>query len=79
MVDVEPWPEKEPKDDRKRLKAAVTIAEQLALTVNDAAQLAGLPRNFIEQSVDAGKLKAFKVGKVSYVKRSDLEAFIQSL
>lgn len=78
MVDVEPWPEKNTEHPRSRSRG-VSIAEQLALSLNDAAQLAGLPRNFIEQSVDAGTLKAFKVGKVSYVKRSDLEAFIQSL
>lgn len=78
MVDVEPWPEKKGREQRKE-KRAVRIAEQLALSLNDAAELAGLPRSFIEQSVESGKLKAFKVGNVSYVKRSDLEAFIQSL
>lgn len=78
MVDVEPWPEKRA-DHAPRAGRGVTIAEQLALSLSDAAQLAGLPRNFIEQSVETGKLKAFKVGNVSYVKRSDLEAFIQSL
>lgn len=77
MVDVEPWPEKKPGHPEKENK--VRIAEQLALTLNEAAQLAGLPRNFIEQSVEAGKLKAFKIGPASYIKRSDLEEFIQSL
>jgi len=79
MVDIEPWPEKESVTGRKSARSAVPIAEQLALNINDAAQLAGLPRNFIASSIESGKLKAFKVGKVSYVKRSDLEAFIQSL
>lgn len=77
MVDVEPWPEKKPVHTEKENK--VRIAEQLALTLKEAAQLAGLPRRFIEQSVEAGKLKAFKIGTASYIKRSDLEAFIQSL
>lgn len=77
MVDVEPWPEKKPEHPEKENK--VRIAEQLALTLKEAAQLAGLPRSFIEQSVEAGKLKAFKIGTASYIKRSDLEAFIQSL
>lgn len=78
MVDIEPWPEKKARDQQKE-KRAVRIAEQLALSLNEAAELAGLPASFIEQSVQSGKLKAFKVGDVSYVKRSDLEAFIQSL
>lgn len=78
MVDVEPWPEKKARDQQKE-KRGVRIAEQLALSLNEAAELAGLPPRFIEQSVQSGKLKAFKVGDVSYVKRSDLEAFIQGL
>ena len=76
MVDVEPWPEKKPGHPESK---AVRIAEQLVLTLKEAAQLAGLPRSFIEQSVEAGKLKAFKIGTASYIKRSDLEMFIQSL
>lgn len=78
MVDVEPWPEKKPGHSEKENKA-VRIAEQLALTLKEAAQLAGLPRSFIEQNVEAGKLKAFKIGTAFYIKRSDLEAFIKSL
>ena len=76
MVDMEPWPEKRP--ERKRAKPAVAVAEQLVLSIHDAAQLAGLPHSFIVKSIESGKLKAFKVGRVSYVKRSDLEAFVQS-
>lgn len=78
VVDVEPWPEKKPGHQEKENRA-VRIAEQLALSLKEAAQLAGLPRMFIEQSVEAGKLKAFKIGNAPYIKRSDLEAFIQSL
>jgi excisionase family DNA binding protein len=79
MVDVEPWPQKHRQQEKRANKPAMSIAEQLALSINDAAQLAGLPRSFILKSIESGKLKAFKVGRVSYVKRSDLEAFIQSL
>lgn len=78
IVDVEPWPEKKSRDQQKD-KRAVRIAEQLALSLNEAAELAGLLPSFIEQSVQSGKLKSFKVGDVCYVKRSDLEDFIQSL
>ena len=78
IVDVEPWPEKKPPSPQKQ-ERSVTISEQLALTLADAAKLAGLPRSFIEQSVHEGRLKAFKIGTASYVKRSDLELFIQSL
>jgi hypothetical protein len=78
VVDVEPWPERKSRD-QQRDKRAVRIAEQLALSLSEAADVAGLPPIFIEQSVQSGKLKSFKVGDVSYVKRSDLEAFIQSL
>jgi excisionase family DNA binding protein len=78
VVDIEPRPEKKSGPQHKQDRA-VTISEQLALTVGDAAKLAGLPRLFIEQCVQEGKLKAFKVGNASYVKRSDLEAFVQSL
>jgi excisionase family DNA binding protein len=78
IVDVEPWPDKKTGPPEKH-ERSVAISEQLALTLGDAAKLAGLPRSFIEESVQQGKLKAFKVGKASYVKRSDLEAFIQDL
>lgn len=76
-VDVEPWPEKRSREQQKEKR--VRVAEQLALSLNEAAELAGLPPNFIDQSVQSGKLKSFKVADVYYVKRSDLEAFIQSL
>lgn len=57
----------------------VPIADRLTLSLNDAVQLSGLPRSFIEQNIRSGKLKALRIGRVWYVKRAELDAFVKNL
>jgi excisionase family DNA binding protein len=75
MVEMAPWPKK----GRQPGANQVPIADRLTLTLNDAAQLSGLPRSFVVQSVHGGKLKAIKLGRSHYVKRSDLDDFVRNL
>lgn len=71
MVEIEP---------RHRMaRDTVPIADRLALNLDEAAQLSGLPRSFIVQSIHRGKLHSIKIGRSQYVKRRDLNKFVQSL
>ena len=76
IVQMEPgWRKRrEPEAD-----ATVPIADRLMLSVNEVAQLSGLPRNFIVQNIRSGNLKAIRIGRSEYVKRSDLDQFVQEL
>jgi len=74
MVEMEP----RRKEPQKHMNP-VAIADRLTLTLTDAVQLSGLPRNFIAQSIRSGKLKALRIGRVWHVKRAELDAFVQNL
>ena len=76
VVDMEPWPTK---DKRKSSHNPVPIADRLTLRVNEAVQLSGLPHTYILENIRAGKLKAIRIGRAWYIKRSDLSEFVQSL
>jgi excisionase family DNA binding protein len=77
MVDMQPRPAAEP--PRRTMAKTVPIVDRLTLTIAEAAQLSGLPRKFIADSVRSGTLKSVKVGRIAFVKRSDLNEFVQSL
>lgn len=77
MVDMQQRPSTEP--PRRTMAKSVPIVDRLALTIAEAAQLSGLPRKFLLQSLRAGVLKAVKIGRISFIKRSDLNEFVQSL
>lgn len=57
----------------------VPVADRLVLTVEDAVRLSGLPRRFIVENIKKGKLKSITIGKRHYVKRADLNEFVQGL
>jgi len=73
---VELKPRREPEG---RGANGVPIADRLTLSVDDAAQLSGLPRSFIVKNIRCGKLKAIRIGRSYHVKRHDLDSFVQSL
>ena len=77
MVDMQQRPLAEP--PRRTMAKSVPIVDRLALTIADAAQLSGLPRKYLLQSLRAGVLKSVKIGRISFIKRSDLNEFVQSL
>ena len=58
---------------------AVPLADRLTLSVDETAQLSGLPRSFIIKNIHDGKLKAIRIGRSYHVKRSDLDQFVQGL
>jgi excisionase family DNA binding protein len=74
MVEMEPR-----RKGRERETQAVPVADRLTLTVDDAAHLAGLPRSFIVENIHSGKLKAITIGRRYYIKRVDLNEFVQKL
>ena len=64
---------------RDREAKGVPIADRLTLTVDDAVQLSGLPRSFIAGNIHAGKLKAIRIGRRHFIKRADLNQFVEKL
>jgi excisionase family DNA binding protein len=76
-----PMVEMEPRRRKRGGREAepVPIGERLTLGVADAVQLSGLPRSFIVENIRRGKLKAIKIGRQHYVKRSDLNQFVEEL
>ena len=57
----------------------VPIVDRLTLTLAEAAQLSGLPRKFLGESVRSGALKSIKIGRIVFIKRNDLNEFVYSL
>jgi len=76
-VDMPPRPAPEPA--RRATPKTVPIVDRLALTLAEAAQLSGLPRKFLAESLRSGALKSVKIGRIAFIKRSDLNAFVQGL
>jgi excisionase family DNA binding protein len=74
-----PMVEIEPRHRKARGHETVSIADRLALNVDEVVQLSGLPRIFIVQNIQSGKLHSIKIGRSQYVKRSDLNEFVESL
>jgi excisionase family DNA binding protein len=64
---------------RRNMQKAVPIVDRLTLTLAEAAQLSGLPRKFLVESVRSGALKSVKVGRIAFIKRTDLNEFVQNL
>ncbi len=77
VVDMQPRPVSEAA--RRVAVKTVPIIERLALTLVEAAQLSGLPRKFLVQSVRSGALKSVKIGRTVFIKRCDLNQFVQNL
>ncbi|HWG40750.1 MAG TPA: helix-turn-helix domain-containing protein [Candidatus Acidoferrales bacterium] len=77
VVDMQPRPAAE--QPRQAMVKSVPIIDRLALTLAEAAQLPGLPRKFLAESIRSGTLKSVKVGRIAFIKRSDLNEFVQSL
>lgn len=77
MVDMQPRPMAEPA--RRTTAKTVPIVDRLTLTIAEAAQLSGLPRKFLAESIRTGTLKSIKLGRIAFIKRSDLNEFIQNL
>jgi excisionase family DNA binding protein len=64
---------------RERERVTVPIADRLTLTIDDAVELAGLPRSFITENVRSGKLKSVVIGRRHFIKRADLNEFVATL
>jgi excisionase family DNA binding protein len=76
MVEMQPRPTVEAP---RRMAKTVPIVDRLTLTLAEAAQLSGLPRKFLVASVRSGALKSVKIGRIAFIKRSDLNEFVHSL
>jgi excisionase family DNA binding protein len=52
---------------------------KLAYSINEAAAASGCGRTKLYQEINAGNLKAVKLGSRTLIKSADLEAFVSSL
>ena len=76
-----------PEDEKRRLtqrrreptSTVVPLNQRLMLSLAEAAQLSGLPRHFVLENIEAKKLKPVRIGRLLYLKRSELEAFVAGL
>ena len=64
---------------RRRIANDVPIPQRLTLNIEDAASLSGLPGQFLVENIQSGKLKAIKIGRSWFVKRTDLDTFVSGL
>ena len=76
-VEMHPRAQLEPA--RRTRNKDVPIVDRLTLTLAEAAQLSGLPRKFLGESVRSGALKSVKIGRIVFIKRKDLNEFVYSL
>lgn len=53
--------------------------QPLVLNTREAAQLIGIGLTLLYREIAAGKIKARKIGSRTIIKRSDIEAYIESL
>lgn len=75
-----PMVEMPPRHKREDQQAeGVTIADRLVLAVEQAVQLAGLPHSFIVENIHSGKLKSIRIGRRHFIKRADLNEFVDNL
>lgn len=74
VVDMKPR-HKGQKDD----SPPVPIAHRLVLSLDEAVQLAGLPRSFLVENIRSGKLKSLTIGRRHFIKRADLNEFVHQL
>jgi excisionase family DNA binding protein len=57
----------------------VAIEHKIILSVDEAAALTSLSRNFLLKAVKEGKLKAQIMGRGWRVKRADLDAYVKKI
>ena len=76
VVDMHPRAAESP---RGKSVKGVPIVDRLTLKLAEATQLSGLPRKFLLESVRSGRLKSVRIGRVAFIKRTDLNQFVQSL
>ena len=72
-------PRPSPEAGRRSTPKTVPLVDRLTLTLAEAAQLSGLPRKFLAGSMRSGALKSVKIGRIAFIKRSDLNDFVQNL
>jgi excisionase family DNA binding protein len=63
----------------KAIKPVVSVADKPLLKLAEASALTGLSRAILLSAINAGTLKAKLIGRAWRVKRTDLDAFIETL
>jgi|ERR1051326_5347035 predicted site-specific integrase-resolvase len=76
---VNPEPRSAAETSRRTLAKSVPIIDRLTLTLAEATQLSGLPRKFLADCVRSGRLKSVKIGRIAFIKRNNLNEFVQNL
>ena len=64
---------------RAAQKVRVDIADKPLLTLTEVQVLTGLSRDVLRAAIDAGELKAGKIGRAFRVRRSDVQTYLEGL
>jgi len=64
---------------RERERDGVPIVDRLTLTIDDAVQLSGFPRAFLTENIHSGTLKSIVIGRRHFIKRAELNDFVDKL
>jgi hypothetical protein len=67
------------KEDRRRLKGGLNVADPIALPIPDAQRISGLSRSEIYRRLQAGDIQAVKSGARTLVLMDSLRAHLASL
>lgn len=65
--------------DKTRGQSIADLAAKPLLTRDEAQRLTGLSRGLLKEAVASGKLKERRLGRAYRIKRSDSEAYIETL
>jgi len=65
--------------DKARGLSIADIAAKPLLTRTEAQRYTGLSRELLHEAVESGKVKEIKLGRAYRIKRTDLDAYIESL
>jgi excisionase family DNA binding protein len=69
----------EAQTDAQAQRPAVDVADKLLLTLAEAQALTGLSRATLRDAIEAGELKARKIGRGFKVTRANLEGYVKKL
>ncbi|MEZ5919211.1 MAG: helix-turn-helix domain-containing protein [Alphaproteobacteria bacterium] len=72
VVNVQAW-------IHQRSKRKEQTMTELSLSIEDACKITGIGRTKIYQAINAGRLKARKLGKRTIILKQDLEVFLDGL
>lgn len=64
---------------KSKNEITVSLSERPTVTINEFCRLIGLGRSTVYKAAKAGDLKLSKYGKRTFIKREEVQRFVQSM